>query len=306
MKHHLSLGIILSLLAALFYSSQTALVKASAPALPPLPVVIFIQSLVSLLLILPVIFKNGLNPGKKILATHRIKLHILRTIFSLSISYLLFSAVLFIPLVNGMLLANTAPLIVPFIAYLFLSEKMNHRLWVPILIGYSGVALVLHPDSRLFNSGSLLALGAGVALASTMLTVRKLSTTEATETTAFYFFLFSTIISGIISLTFWTPVSLHMWLIMSCIGALYFFCQYASTAALKYVNAQLVGSLFYSNIIYATVISQFVWHTLPSYLTVVGMVFIIIGGILCIRVEHNTKIRAMVPSQGELHYVKQT
>ena len=292
MKYNLPLGIALSLLASLFYASQTAIVKAQAAALPPLPVVIFIQSLVSLLLILPLLFKNGTSGATRIVTTQKLHLHFLRTLFSLSISFLLFYAVTFIPLVNGMLLANTAPLIVPFIAYLFLSQTINHRLWLPILTGFAGVILVLNPDARIFNPASLLALGAALAMASTMLTVRRLAATEATETTAFYFLLFSTLISGVIAIKFWMPVNIHMLLLMASIGTLYFLTQYASTAALRYINAQLVGTLFYSNIIYAAVISLFIWHILPGATTLLGMVLIIAGGILCIRVEHASAVKS--------------
>lgn len=291
MKHNLMLGVVLSLLGAFLYSSQTALVKAQAIYLPPLPVVIFIQSVISLALILPVIFKNGATGAKKILATQKIELHLLRTIFSLSINYLLFYAVIFIPLVNGMLLANTAPLIIPFLAYIFMSQKINHRLWTPILIGYLGVAIVLQPDLSIFNPASLLAFGAAIAMAATMLTIRKLSATEATETITFYFFLFSAIISGIIAIKFWTPLTHKMLLIMTTIGTLYFATQYTMTAALRYANPQLIGSLFYSNIIYAAAFSQFVWSILPSNSTLLGMVLITIGGVLCIHAEHTTNLR---------------
>jgi len=285
MNQNLFLGVILSLSGALFYSAQTALVKLQAAALPPLPVVIFIQSLVSLLLILPLMFKHGRADARKLMTTRNTRLHLLRTIFSLSISYLLFYAVTFIPLVNAMLLANTAPIIVPFIGYLFLSQKINHRLWLPILTGFIGVAIVLNPDARILNPAALLALGAAVGMASSMLTVRKLTATEATETTAFYFFLFSTILSGIIALGFWSPVTMKMAFVMAAIGILYFLTQYATTAAIKYANPQLVGSLFYSNIIYAAIISVFAWNILPTTSTLSGMVLIILGGILCIRVE---------------------
>ncbi|RDI40976.1 hypothetical protein AQULUS_13660 [Aquicella lusitana] len=306
MKHDLLLGVALTLLAAFLYSSQAALVKAEYLHLPPLPVVIFIQSIVALTLILPIIFKNGPAHAKNLLLTKKIGLHLLRTVFSLSISFLLFYSVTFIPLVNSILLANTAPLITPFLAYLFLSQKINHRLWVPILIGYAGVAIVLHPDSRIFNPASLLALGAAFAWASTMLTVRKLSATDATETIAFYFFLFSSILSGLISLFFWTPITTHMMIIMLIIGILYFLTQYAATSALKYAHAQLVGSLFYANILYATAISQFVWNILPALSTLAGMVLIIIGGLLCIHVEHTTHQHSTALKEDELDYANES
>ncbi len=287
MNQNLFLGVILSLFGAMSYSTQTAIVKLQATALPPLPVVIFIQSLVALMLMLPVILRHGPVKARKIMMTKNVKLHLLRTIFSLSISYLLFYAVTFIPLVNAMLLANTSPFIVPLLGWLFLSQKINHRLWVPILIGFIGVILVLKPDARILNPASLLALGAAVGMASSLLTVRKIAATESTETTAFYFFLLSTIISGIIALNFWSPLSMKTSLIMAAIGALYFVTQYAMTAAIKFTNPQLVGSLFYSNIIYAAIISIFVWNLLPSASTLSGMVLIILGGILCIRVERS-------------------
>lgn len=303
MKYNLTLGVTLSLLASFFYAAQTAIVKTQAAVLPPLPVVIFIQSLVSLLLILPFIFKNGRSEAKRILSTRKIHLHLLRTLFSLSISFLLFYAVTFIPLVNGLLLANTAPLIVPVLGYVFLSQKINHRMWLPMIIGFAGVFLVLNPDTRIFNPASLLAFGAAIAMASTMLTVRRLAATEATETTAFYFFLFSSIISGLIALKFWMPLNLQMLMVMTSIGALYFLTQYASTSALRFVNAQLVGTLFYSTIIYAAVISLFIWHILPGATTLSGMVLVIAGGILCIRVEHakaaNPRIECATRIQGK-------
>lgn len=293
MKYNLPLGVALGLLAALAYSAQTAVVKVEITSLPPLPVVIFIQSLIALLLVLPLILKDGKSNAKALLSTHKIWLHMLRTVFSLSISYLLFYAVTLIPLVNGLLLANTAPLIIPFLGYLFLSQKINHRLWMPLLIGYLGVALALHPDARLFNPGSLLALAAAVGMAASILTVRKIAATDDTKTTLFYFFLFSSLLSGLVSLPFWTSLTLSMLPILFTIGALYFLTQLASTTALKYINAQLAGSLFYSNIIYAAIISLIVWNTLPTEPTVAGIVLIIVGGILCIRVEHKTNLRAL-------------
>lgn len=286
MRHNLIFGVALSLLGAFLYSSQTALFKAQASYLPPLPIVIFVQSCISLVLMVPFVFKNGSIGARKILSTQKIELHLLRAIFSLSINYLIFYTVIFIPLVDGMLLANTAPLIIPFLAYVFLAQKINHRLWAPILIGYLGVAIVLQPDLNIFNPASLLAFGAAIAMAATMLTIRKLSETETTETITFYFFLFSTIISGIIAIKFWVPLTNQMLMIMTTLGILYLATQYTMTAALRYANPQLVGSLFYSNIIYAAAYSQFVWHILPSNPTLLGMVLISVGGVLCIHAEH--------------------
>jgi len=292
MKNNIFLGVILSLLGALFYSLQTSIVKGQAMVLPPLPVVIFMQSMVALVLMLPLILKGGVAKARQKLATNKLGLHILRAVFSLGISFLLFYSVQYIPLVNGMLLANTAPLIVPFIGYFIWSQKINHNLWVPILVGFAGVMIVLHPDARIFNPASFLAIGAAVCLSLSMLVVRQLSATDSSEAITFYFFLFSTLISGAIAIRFWVPLTAHMLDVMTIIGVLYFLTQYTMAYALRFSNAQLVGALFYANIIYAAIISQVVWHILPTMLTFAGMLLVIVGGILCIRVEQQNKQRS--------------
>lgn len=305
MKHNLFLGVLFALSGAFLYSTQTALIKAQASILPPIPVVIFIQSVISLTLILPLMFKKGLIEVPQRFKTQQLKLQFLRTIFSLALSYALFYAVQYIPLVNAMLLANTAPLIVPFLAYLFLAKKINHRLWVPILIGFTGVALVLRPGSVILDPASLLALGAAVLMAATVISVRKLSKTDSTETTGFYFFLFSTIISGVIATQFWVPITSEMFLMMLLIGVIYFLTQYASMNALRFASAQLVSTLFYSNIIYAAIISFVVWNTVPSLFTLCGMLLIVFGGILCIRESHQLQKRNELLQKGDLQYVKE-
>jgi drug/metabolite transporter (DMT)-like permease len=303
MKNNLPLGVVMSLLCAFFYSTQTALVKHLADTLPPLPIVVFLQSLIALLLLLPFLFNKGLPYVRNVVKTKNLRLQFLRAFSSLSLSYLLFYAVKFIPLVNAMLLVNTSPMIVPFVAYFFMSQRMNHKLWFPIGMGFMGVAIVLQPDARIFSWAALLALLGAVCMAVSMLLVRKTSATDSSDTTTFYFLFFATLMSGVASIPFWQPMHVAMCFPMLLIGGLYFLVQCTTTYALKFANAQLVSTLFYSNIIFAAILSQLLWGALPSLTTWFGVVLIVGGGILCIRTEHlRNKI---TQRQSELTYVRQ-
>jgi len=293
-KNHLILGVLLSLLGAFFYASQTALVKFGAGQMPALPVVVFVQSAIALIFMLPLILRKGFSHAKNKLVTQRLPLHILRAIFSLLISYLLFYAVTLIPLVNAMLLVNTSPLIVPFFAYIFLGEKINHKLWLPVIVAFSGVVLVLHPHGQGFNPAMLLALAAACCMAVTLLTVRNLAVTDSSEVISFWFFLLSTIISGVLAMFFWQPFSLFALGLMVIIGLLYFLTQYTMANALKYANAQLVGALFYATIIYAALFSVFIHHVALEKLTLYGIVLVILGGIMCVLVERKKQKKIVV------------
>lgn len=286
MKYNLFLGVSLAIFSTFFYSGLNALIKVHATDIS-IPMLVFIQSLMALLMFTPILFKNGLRSAKKIIATNKLPLHIIRTVLSLLVSYLLFSAVKFIPLVNAMLLTNSAPLLVPLVAYVFLAQKINHRFWLPIMIGFLGIAVVLQPDSRIFHPAALFALGSALFLAATVVSIRRLAATESSDTITFYFFLLSTIISGAVALFFWEPLSLNIGL-MLLMGIIYFISQYLYNIALCYANAQLVSSLLYMNIINSTVISALVWQIYPSTMTLFGIGLTILGGILCIRVEHQS------------------
>lgn len=285
MRFQIGLGVILTLAAGLFYSLQTTIIKYDSTMIPPLPVLVFFQSLVSLALIFPVLIKNKISKEKFI--SKNISMQLIRTIFSLGISYLLFYAVTKVPLINAVLLANTAPLFVPLLGYLLFSHKLNHQAWFPLTLGFAGVVLVLHPHGAyMLNPILLFALGAGVCWAFSMLLVGQLVKVDSSDTTALYFFALSTIISFIISIKYWSSMNLKQIEVMTLIGLLYFLTQYTAIVALKYIRAQLVSVLFYANIIYTSILQIWLWNIIPSFITILGMVFIIIGGMLSIWVEY--------------------
>lgn len=289
MRQNLTLGVCMTLVSTFSYAVLTAIVKYQSAEIPT-PVIVFIQSLMTLILIIPMIIHGRKAAVDRIVNSPYILTHLVRTVFSLGISYLLFLAVSYIPLVNGILLANTAPLMVPFIAYVFLGQPFNHKLWIPILIGFVGIILVLRPDSQLFQPAAVLALGAGFCMASSMILVRVASKVDSPVTTSFYYFLFSTLISGVIAIWFWVPLTMHSWLILAGEGTLFFIVQLSLAKALQNAPAELVSSLYYSNIIFAAIMGMLIWNTDLPEIVWIGIILTCIGGLLCIRVQSRKKI----------------
>lgn len=282
MKKHSILGISLGLISALVYACQTALIKYLGVSIS-VPVLVFIQAVVCLALTSLVISLHG-KKALPLLRTAHPVIHIFRTLFSLGISYFLFYSVKSIPLVDAMLLTNTAPLWIPLLAYITMSRKINHRLWPTLLLGFIGIILVLHPDKRVFHGASLLALAAGICMASSALLVGEAKNDRAL-TNLFYYFLFSIPVTAIGAAIFWQPLSGKMWLIMASIGALFFVVQLSMIYALKFINAQTFASLYLSNIIFAAIIGIIVWRQPMTFLICLGIILTVLGAILTIRVQ---------------------
>jgi drug/metabolite transporter (DMT)-like permease len=285
-KHRLFLGISFTLLAMLAYSLLAVLVKTHASTLP-IPIVIFAQCMLCCAFMLMIVLtQSGFKGLRGSLKTMVFPLHMIRILANLSINYLLFFSVKYIPLVNSMLLANTAPLMVPFIAYFFMRQKINHQLWLPLCIGFIGVSIVLRPSGDFFQAGGLLALGAAATSAITLVVVRKLSATESPTTINLYFFLFATFIAAFIAFPYRIPLSFDLCKILFIMGILFFICQYLMTYALIFIHAELVGALMYSRVIYSALLSIVLWQFFPSPLCLLGISLAFVGCLWCIYIEY--------------------
>lgn len=275
------LGILFTLMSAFFYALQTALVKQAAPA-TPIQVLVFVQSLVCLLLMLPILFKryrfDFLNP---VTFSQVKKLHLVRVIASMGISYFLFLALKKQPYFDSMILYNVSPILVPILGRLVLKQSVRASTWFYIALGFFGVALVLHPDRAIFSLASTLGLGSAVSAALSMVMIRKISFVDESLKSVYYYFLLSTIIAALVMV-----LTVHHWAIsmsnlalLCAIGVLFFGVQYCLNLAATRTNVVIVSTLYYSNIIFSLLVSRVIFHESLSLQIISGMLLIVAGGL---------------------------
>jgi drug/metabolite transporter (DMT)-like permease len=300
MQRKLRLGVLFMLASTLSYSLLATIVKYLDNSIE-IPTIVFIQSLVCLGLLLPVMLRGEVQDMKRRVQSNYKGLHLLRAVCSLGISYFLFLAVSHMPLVNAMLLANTAPFMVPLLGALLMGHTLNHRIWLPLMLGFIGVVFVLQPDKGAFQPAAIYALAAAFCMAMSTLLVRRASKHDSALTITFYYFVYAAVLSSLVAVFFWEPITLQQLFILIVIGILFFICQYSLTLALWHVSAQLVSSLFYTNILFATVFSWVLWSSRFSTYVWLGIIFIIFGGILCVNTQHSHEKRLRHASGGEPH-----
>ena len=284
------------LLSAGSYAFLSAIVKYYGQSIS-LPVIIFIQSLVSLLIILPIMRRKLPDLCQMVMTNTQKKLHLYRALFGLSINVFFFLSLKYIPLVNASLLINTSPLFVPFLGLLFLRKKINHRLWLPVFLGFSGVVVVLHPSPSDFNRMSFLGLASGVSMALSVLVVRRLAEKgQVGLTVSFFYFLYASILSGLYSIPFWHHTAPIVWIAIIVSGVLWFFVQYGLSTSLMYAEPQFVSAMYYFNILFAAILGMLIWHTHPAISTWLGMLLIVLGGIATIIVQNKVNRERTVTS----------
>jgi drug/metabolite transporter (DMT)-like permease len=275
--NNLILGCVFAMFAELCFVGMGSLVKLLSENLPSQNV-LFFRNLFGLLILLPLIFKLGVSTLK----TEKLKWHFLRSLSGVSAMYCFFFALSELPLADAMLLKISAPLFIPIIAFVWLSEHISLRAIMAILIGFLGVILVLKPTGAV-HIASIAGLIGGALAALAKVTIRRMSDTEPISRIVFYFGLISLLVATIPMFWFWQNPNQKEWMLLILLGGLGTFGQLFLTKAYTLAPASRIAPFTYSSILFAAAIGWVFWNEIITLLTVSGAFLIIMAGILIIQ-----------------------
>jgi len=279
--HNLILGCVFAMFAELCFVGMGSLVKLLSENLPSQNV-LFFRNLFGLLILLPLIFKLGI----KTLKSDNLKWHFLRSLSGVSAMYCFFYALSELPLADAMLLKISAPLFIPVIALIWLSEHISLRAITAIMIGFLGVILVIKPTGTM-HIASLAGLMGGALAALAKVTIRRMSASEPTSRIVFYFGLISLTISTIPMFWYWVNPNSNEWMLLILLGGCGTLGQLFLTKAYLLAPASRIAPFTYSSILFAAIIGLVFWGEIITLLTVTGALLIIVAGIIILREKTN-------------------
>ena len=270
----LGLGISISLIAYLFFITASSLVWSFQGAFSTIQV-IFIQNVVSLLCILP------LTLGKHFLGfkTKVFPIHLIRDLAGVVSYYVYFVALRYLNLVDATILNYTAPFFVPIFWWIWMKEKVGRNVWWSIVVGFIGVAVILNPTKQIFQLGFIFGLFAGLASGVAFCAIRILNLyLEPTRRTLFYYFTIGSLLSFPFAMVYWVPPTPGQWLKAIAIGVTTACGQIFLTISYRHGTASYLSPLGYSTVVYAGLISYFLFDKPLDLRTAIGTVLIILGG----------------------------
>lgn len=287
----LSIGISITVVAYLFFATASSLVFYFQGRFPTIQI-IFIQNVVAFFCILPMALRKGFERLK----TNEMSSHLVRDIFGLVSYYFFFLAIRLLNLVDATTLNYTAPFFVPFIAWIWMREKIDQHVWWLIIIGFVGVATILRPTSDIFDFGFLIGILAGATSGVALTAVRVLNLKKEPLTrTLFYFFSIASILSFPFAWRVWVPPNSTEWLLCCGIGAATAVGQMLLTSAYRHGTASYLSPLGYLVVVYNGLISYFVFEQPLGVRSVIGTSLIVLGGLL----SYAWKAKSGKPEKGE-------
>lgn len=239
----------------------------------------FIAYLSGALLLLPFAVKD-------LKSNHTIFL-IGRAVFGTAASFLYTISMHYIPLVNGTLLFNTAPLFIPLLATVFLKDKVGKSIWLAVLIGLIGVIVIIKPTESIFTQpGNFIGLFSGISLAIAYLLMKVLTATDPGTRIIFYYLGIGTLLQ--IPLLFFVDLPNIESISYSILAGISLLAaQLALVTGYKYAEASQIGIYQYSSVVFVGLLDWLLWNILPTGTEIIGALLVAIAGIIVIR--GNTK-----------------
>jgi drug/metabolite transporter (DMT)-like permease len=291
MTKNIDRGILLMLLASLTFAVMGGAAKILAESLPPLEVTFF-RNIFGVVIILTALFaKPSKNKGGKPL------LLFFRGFIGFLALLAYFYIMAHIPLGVAVTYNKTSPLFLAFFAWLFLGERLPKKALFALIFGFVGIVLIAKPDGFSLSKYDLLGLFSGIGAALAYTSIRELKNYYDTRTIALSFMGVGTlgpIILMIIAEFITVPKELDFllskfvmpsevdWIYIVIVGVMATISQLLMTKAYSLTKAGIVGTITYTQILFAVIIGTALGDMFPDIYTILGMICITIAGILVI------------------------
>jgi drug/metabolite transporter (DMT)-like permease len=287
-------GILFMLLASLSFAFMGGFAKVVSEALPPVEVTFF-RNIFGVVLVGIAIWKVPLKQtgGKPWLLLFRGSMG-----FVALLAY--FYIMAHIPLGEAVTYNKTSPIFVAIFAYLFLNEKLHKSALLAIVIGFVGIVLVAQPEGGTFDKYDILGIFSGIGAALAYTSIRELRKYYDTRAIVMSFMavgtvapLFLMLVTPYVTVSedfdwmfaeFVMPKGVE-WGYVTAVGIFATISQLLMTKAYELTKAGIVGTISYSNIIFAIIIGSILGDPIPDMWTFLGILLVIISGLLVALVK---------------------
>jgi drug/metabolite transporter (DMT)-like permease len=284
-------GILFMLLASLSFAIMGGFAKVVSEVLPPVEVTFF-RNIFGVILVGFAIYKSPLKQigGRPLLLLFRGTMG-----FVALLAY--FYIIAYIPLGEAVTYNKTSPIFVAIFAYIFLNEKLSRWSILAIAVGFIGILFISMPEEGnfSFNKYTLLGIFSGVGAALAYTSIRELRQYYDTRAIVMSFMGVGTIAPVLLMLatpyvdapksldfmfaTFVMPEGI-IWLYVLIMGLFATASQILMTKAYELTKAGIVGTISYSNIIFALIIGISLGDPIPTPLKFLGIILVISSGLL--------------------------
>jgi len=233
----------------------------------------FFRFFLGLIIILPYIIKNK----EAVLKTTHLKQHFLRAILGLPAMLIYFSALVLLPIEKLTAISFVVPLIVTILAVFFLGEKIYIYRTLALLLGFSGMLVIIRPGFVDISIGVYMVLFSALLWSINIIITKKISKDDSAITILAYQSIFMSLLSFFIVLFFWEMPSLKTFVYLILAAMCGTVLHLTLNHAFKLVDVSMTQPYSFLNLVFASIIGYFVFDEIPDLYTWIGALIIFTG-----------------------------
>ena len=287
-------GIAYMLSAVFVFSIMDALLKRLSTRYGPLQISCLRCISSWLFLLLPITWQRmwlTLRP-------RNLPLHLFRAVLGIGMLGSFVFAVHRLSLAQTYSLFLAAPLLMTALSVPIHGERVTGKRWLAIIVGLSGVLVILQPWG---NGGFSLVAASAAAVATicyslSALTVRTLGRGNSSMSMVFWYLLLVSVGSGVLATGDWRPVPVSDWGWLIGIGVTGALGQMWLTDAFRRAPPSVVAPFEYTALLWAFAIDGIFWSATPSLSLVIGACIVIVSGIVIILDERRLGMLGLNPA----------
>lgn len=268
---------IFSLILALFvFTAANAFLKTVEQVYPPTQMVFF-RNLFSLIpYLLFMIFKKE-HTSLKI---NNIPTHMARGFLGVISLSCLFQSIILLPLSDAITLSYACVFFVILLSVPLLKEQIDPQKWLSVILGFTGVLIIVRPSWDIINWGALYALLSAFFEAFLMVHGRKLTQVNSNSAIVLYYAVFAILFSGMTLPFVWIKPTSYDLLILICLGIGGGIGQYLLTEAYRQTQASILAPYIYTSLLWSIGFGYLTLGEIPSTTLLMGAPLIIMAGLL--------------------------
>lgn len=288
----------------LLFAVQDSLIKQLSQRYPVLEV-LTVRSLIVLLLLLAI---GVAFYGRRVIVGRQHRLLMMRGVLAFFAFTSYYMALKTIPLADAASVYMTAPLFVTLLSGLLLQERVGIHRWVPVVVGFCAVLIILNPGSSVFRIEAAIPLFSALCYATIPIINRRIGMTEHAMTMGIYttavFFTLVTLLSLVLQLLpspapgnrivdglfqAWQPMTAADF-VLSCVAGAVFACALLSiTQAYRIARVATVAPFEYSYLVWVSLLGYFMFGDIPGPRTVLGATLVVLSGLYILYREQRKR-----------------
>ena len=278
-------GIFYMLIAQFSFATNDALVKLiyqNYSELLILNQVIFIRGLFALLFMAAILYYKKLLDFRTIFISKDLNI---RGFLEALACLFFFLGVATLPFAKVYILLSLAPIILTLFGIIFFNEKVRWVRWGAIILGFSGVVVVINPAKLEYGFYFIFPLISALALSLRDVYTKKMKSNFHSLQIAFITCFVVTIFFGVLSFyKFYSFSSFE--LLVLIVASIFLSSGYIfAVATIKVAMVSTTSTFRYSVIIWGIVYGYFMFNEIPKLNTFIGGLMIIVSGLIIILRE---------------------